>query len=641
MKNVKILRLTLENFKGQRHLELALDGRSAVVYGDNGTGKTTINDAWTWLLFGKDSHGDAKFDLKPHGADRAVLDNRAITSVEAELDVDGEALTLRRTYAEKWSSRRGSGEVFDGHTSDFFVDGVPVKKYAFEEAVAGLCDESLFRTLTNVTWFCGGMNWRDRRAVLFDLGNIREDRALLAEREEFTPLLEAMGRLNLDEFRKKLQAERKGLIGVRDDVPARMDECRKIALDLREIDFPALERERAALAARQNEVRADLTRLDHGALLERRRNERTAAMEALRTLERENREHRQSQVNGDVDRLSWELEHRKAALQNMERRMEGQKQEAAGLEETLERMRRRWREINARTLDGAACPTCGRPLEGELLKKAEETFRADKQRDLDNLVKDSEVNKARLENLRLCLAQDTDRLSQERAELNKLQEALEEARRAVTKVDDLPDYRERRDALEAEVRRLDGEIKATEEDGAGARAELERSDRELTEKIRSLDGQLAMRDVLAEADRRIEDLRRQGLETEARLERLDRLADLCEAFVRYKTGAIEESVNGRFETVRWELFEEQVNGGLAERCEAIVGGTAYNGGLNDGARINAGLEVVDVLSGFYGVSVPLMVDGAESVTRLRRTVGQVIRLAVSENDPVLRVEMEE
>ena len=119
------------------------------------------------------------------------------------------------------------------------------------------------------------------------------------------------------------------------------------------------------------------------------------------------------------------------------------------------------------------------------------------------------------------------------------------------------------------------------------------------------------------------------------------MLDLCEQFVRYKTSRITENVNSRFQMVRWRLFEEQVNGGIAECCEATVDGTAYSTSLNKAAKVNAGMEVIDVLSRHYGVRVPLVVDDAEGVTALRKTEGQVIRLVVSGHDPVLRVEMEE
>ena len=154
MKDIKIKLLALENFKCHRNLVLNFNGENASIYGDNATGKTSVYDALTWLLFGKDSHGNGEknIEIKPLGEDGEVRDHNAITAVEAVLLVNGGEVTLRRTYQEVWSTKRGRGEAtYDGNTSEYYIDGVPVKKYAFSEAVEALVDEDTFRMLTSVS----------------------------------------------------------------------------------------------------------------------------------------------------------------------------------------------------------------------------------------------------------------------------------------------------------------------------------------------------------------------------------------------------------------------------------------------------------------------------------------------------------
>src|SRR5699024_2688754 len=137
-KNITINRLTLENFKCHSRLNLVFGGGNASIYGDNATGKTSIYDALTWLLFGKDSagNGEKNMDIKPLDGSGQVKDHQAITSVEAELLVDGVSITLARTYREIWTTRRGSSEAaYEGNTSDYYVDGVPQKKNAFDAKI--------------------------------------------------------------------------------------------------------------------------------------------------------------------------------------------------------------------------------------------------------------------------------------------------------------------------------------------------------------------------------------------------------------------------------------------------------------------------------------------------------------------------
>ena len=65
MQNIHIPRLTLRNFKGHGEFTLTTTGLVTQVFGNNGLGKTTIADAYNWLLFDKDSTGKKDFDIKP------------------------------------------------------------------------------------------------------------------------------------------------------------------------------------------------------------------------------------------------------------------------------------------------------------------------------------------------------------------------------------------------------------------------------------------------------------------------------------------------------------------------------------------------------------------------------------------------
>lgn len=56
--------MRLEDFRGIHHLELDLDGADVDVRGANGTGKTTILDAYLWCLTGKDSQGRTDCEIK-------------------------------------------------------------------------------------------------------------------------------------------------------------------------------------------------------------------------------------------------------------------------------------------------------------------------------------------------------------------------------------------------------------------------------------------------------------------------------------------------------------------------------------------------------------------------------------------------
>lgn len=119
---MKLLRLTLSNFKGVKQFILQANGHDAQIYGDNATGKTTLYDAFLWLLFDKDSQNKKDFAIKTLASDGSELHGLE-HSVEGKFDLDGRIVTLTKSYMEQWTKKRGSAEkTFTGHTTDYFID---------------------------------------------------------------------------------------------------------------------------------------------------------------------------------------------------------------------------------------------------------------------------------------------------------------------------------------------------------------------------------------------------------------------------------------------------------------------------------------------------------------------------------------
>lgn len=642
MKELRLMSLTLDHFKGQRHLALDFTGRNAVIYGDNAAGKTTIYDGLTWLLFGKDSHGQSAFDIKPLGGDGKVLDHSAITSVEAVFSCDGESVAFKKTFYEKWSTKRGNAEeTYDGNTSDYFVDGVPSKKYEFERRVGELVDEDIFRLLTGVNYFCAVLDWKKRRRVLFDVCGVASDAEIMRLDERFRPLQEAAGRLALDDYRKKLQAERKGLMGVRNDVPVRLDECSKVVEELESIDFFTIRRERDQRAEKRDRLSAELLKLDHSTLLDGKRNEHGALENQLTKLRQDNEAYRRGQMVQAVDErpaLEREIDGLKRSVVRWTDEKTACDAERRRCETEVEACRTRWAEINGRTFHGASCPTCGQALSGKLLEEARTRFESERAVEFKDVVKESDVYKgkaAAARSRREALISEIVAAENQIAELSdKLANVRPTERPPIT---DMPGYEKAVSDLSAQADALAGEIAALAGESASIKAETQKQISVLTDEIDAIGSTLAKEAVLTYTRERMDALREEARAAAAELERVEQALFLIEEFTRYKVQFIEESINDRFKLARFKLFEEQVNGGLAECCEAVVEGVPYQS-LNNGARINVGVDVIGVLSEHYGVRVPLFVDNAESVTALLPSDTQVVRLVVSEADKKLRCE---
>src|SRR5690606_24418066 len=121
-------------------------------------------------------------------------------------------------------------------------------------------------------------------------------------------------------------------------------------------------------------------------------------------------------------------------------------------------------------------------------------------------------------------------------------------------------------------------------------------------------------------------------------EKLEKELFLTEEFIRSKADLLEERINAQFKYATFKLFEEQLNGGLRETCETLYEGVPYNRGLNNAARINVGLDIINTLNKRYGIQVPIFIDNRESVTDLIEVESQIISLVVDKNAETLEIE---
>lgn len=641
MKEIKINRLTLENFKCHAFLNLCFEGESRSIYGDNATGKTSIYDALTWLLFGKDSmgNGEKNIDIKPLDENGEVRDHQAITSVEVEFSVDGETATFKRTFREIWATRRGTGvPVYEGNTSDYFVNGVPMKKNAYDAAIKELVSEELFRMLTSVNWFAAGMKWQDRRAVLFDMAGALTDREIMASDARFATLMDSLGKLSLSEYKAKLTHEKKGLTGIRDDTPTRISECQQTAQQLAGLDFARAKEEAEELEAEQERISARLLAIEHDNAAEQKRMEVRQAQMELNALEKENDLFRRSQTanNGNPERLRRDLVMLRNRLANTKSLMESMKKYVADCDRQIDASREKWIRINSEVFTGGNCSMCGQALPADKLSAAVTRFESHKKQRMEET--ERAANEQKLAKVRgeEQLRQYQEELNQVESRIGNLESEIAAAESSEVEIADMAGYREQSEGLKDQISSLSGELYELVQDSAAVKEGLRRELNETKVKRSEKLAIISKESVLDYTRQRIEELKADARNAAEALENIEKMLYMMEEFTRYKAKFVEGSINSLFRLATFRLFREQANGGLEERCDAQYDGVPFMG-LNNGMKVNVGIDIINALSRHYGVTVPLFVDNAEAVTRLEACNAQVIRLVVSENDKELRM----
>lgn len=644
MTNIRIKRLALENFKCHKSLTLDFMGGNASVYGDNATGKTSIYDALTWLLFGKDSQGNGEknIEIKPLNLLGEVKDHDAITSVEAVLLINGEEITLKRTYQEVWTTKRGSGEAtYDGNTSEYYVDGVPVKKNAFSEKVSELVDEETFKLLTNVKYFPADMSWQGRREVLFHVAGVMDDLQIMATDEKFKSLIEGMGKLSLDDYKKKLIAEKRGFVGAKTEIPARISECEKTIADVEGLSFDKAKAEVEILTAQCESLEAQRLSIEHNSAADRKRIEIREAQLVLSTIESENRAFRASQSMSalDTQMMKQGLAGLQTQLRDKTTRLTSFESSLSVYDKDIAASRDRWIATNSETFSGGNCPTCGQTLPAPQLKAATDAFEAQKSkrlREIEQTANAKKEAKAQAESLITELKKEIEQLE---AGIKQKQAEITTAEASVIEPVDMADYHAKKDAALGKIAALQGELADMMADSNAAMSDLQRQILEVRAQISAQRDIISKESLLSYSRSRVEELREDARNAAQCLEAIEGMLFLIDEYSRYKTKFVEDSINSLFRIARFRLFREQANGGLEDRCDVVYDGVPYIN-VNNGAKINVGIDIINTLSRSYGVTVPLFIDNAESVTKIESSDTQIIRLVVSENDKELRISYE-
>lgn len=644
MKKIVLERLTFRNFKGFRQFVLEANGGNLDVYGDNATGKTTLFDGFTWSLFGKDSANrtEQKFEIKELDAAGKVRQHRLEHEVEGVLIVDGQRRSFRRVYSEKWTKKRGAlRETFSGHETAYYVDEVPLGKGEYDAEVAELIPEKLFKLLTNPSYFNEQMDWEERRKTLIEVCGDVTDAEVIHSKPDLAPLEAVLRERGVEKHKEHLKGKMSRIKKDIEEIPTRVSEAQRGIPDVSELSEELLQEDIQSLRNRIAEKNAELIRIQGGgeiAVKERRLREieseqlaiknrlQTAALDAVA---------RKREV---VSRLHQDIDRLRRAIDDSEHRIRRNQQgiEDLGLKHAQLRSEFQAAKATEHIHDADDnCPACGQLLPEEKRKEAHDkalaSFNRSKAEQLEAIQRRGHAAKVEAERL----ASENDRYRKDidtgKSDLQPLEtqaaEANAELDRLRAGVQD-PTSDPVFSRLLNEHARIRNEMDELRSSSRQAAAEVERALADLHREVGLLEADKAKFEQVRKQLARIAELEQQESKLAAEYEQLQHELYLTEEFTRAKVSLLQNKIDSKFRFARFRLFEDQINGGIKEVCETLYNGVPYDKGLNNAARINIGIDIINTLSEHYGVSAPIFVDNAEAVTQLAETDAQVIRLIV-------------
>jgi len=660
MKNIILKSLELVNFKGISHVQFDdLNPKENSFFGKNEAGKTTLFNAFLWLMFGKDLNNRKDYEIKPLDSNNKPTKGLN-AEVHAVLLINNEEVTISRIYKEKWKTIKGSElKSFDGHETDLIFNSVPVALKEFNLKISEIVKEDIFKLITNPLAF-ESLKWQDKRAVLVSIVGELTDQELFDSDEEFKTLESKLSNKTLAEYEAQLKDSIKKSKEEKEDTPARIDELKRSKIE--EVDFELIESQ----ISNKKELIADIdSQIENsGKSVQKVIDSNTKVQQEIQAL---NSQKSQIEINlrakakkecfvdtSSIDALKSKLNNTSTMLVNSNNYLDSLKHNISTYESNIKALEAdkadlvsKYNTENAKVFDvekySCTCPNCQTKFVYN--DEPEKEFNIEKNQKLSKIIEQGNSIKSKIEEYKsqarkvmLGLAEsqkDIEKYTSEinslkeqiQAETNNLQSPKNEEEVYLSLVNDDAQISK----LNIEISTLQSKIKEVKPADV---SELKQQKQTLQSEIDSLTEKKASKSVNDNLDKRIEELSSREKELSQVISSLEKEQFIIERFKKVKSESLENSVNKLFKTVKFKLFEEQVNGGLNPTCIALIDGVPFLA-ANTASQINAGLDIINTLCKANEVTAPIFIDNRESVTELIPTDSQIINLVVSPEREVL------
>lgn len=650
MKKVILRSLSLTNWKGEKQRKTEFNEVETTISGENGLGKTRHFDAFMWLLFGKDSQDRKDFNIK------SIVDGKPLEKVECEVSgilyVDGEKISLRRAYVEDWVKPRGQVEqVFKGNHTETYWNDTPVNVSEYQKRINAIIDDSVFKMVTNPLFFAN-MKWQDQREQLFQLAGTITDNEIAAGNPEFATLLDRISGKSLVDFKRELSSRKKRLKDDLAQIQPRIDQTARLMPGKE--DYSDLERQLVEIdteIATIDKAIADKTtaiRQQYEGVQAKQQEINNLKQKRQKVLFDEQSRVREAAFAANANRRELEsnIKSTEKELETMQRGVRLSQQEVNTVQDRIlskkreiEGLRTSWYDENAKEYQGDDnCPECGQLLPEEKRSEARQMFANNKASKLSHITaKGGDLNKEVME-VEQDLANATKSLETAQKELQTKRDLLVSLNQELIALPMVEESDIKPEEIHEYVQ-LTGQIKSLEATLDNGTEQIDTTDLQNRKKgfqqMRDeVKGRLANRDLISKYTDEIASLDKQGKDLAQQIADAEREEYTIQNFTKAKIDGCERRINGLFSMVRFKLFDYTIDGNESETCIALVDGVPFPS-VNTAGKVNAGLDIINALTRFYGVTAPIFIDGRESVNRLIKTESQIINLVVSHDKELI------
>lgn len=637
----KIKSLHLENFKGVKNATYQFDGKNVSVIGKNGAGKTTLFTSFMWLMADKDS------DLKSNPNIRPLDTEECTPRVEVIFDIDGKEVTAAKIQKCTVKKSKTGGADTVSLSNSYEVNSVEYGERDFKKKMAEYgFDFDLFLPLSHPDVFTSQKS-ADMRKVLFVMASEKSDYeiacdtkgaqnvALLLENytaEEVKAMQNATLRKIREEYGKDGEILRAKIEGM---------EQSKTDIDVSELELHhnALREQIADNKTKQEDISKVLEERDKASdgILELKFELNDLQRKANEDLEKQRRE-----IRGNIDKVSHYAESVKREIQRNKEDIERGKSAIDRNTTLINATRNKWKAANEREFDDSSlvCSYCGQLFQEEKQEEIKAKFAENKAEELAYLTKEGnelkaaiDKDKAEIDQLNATLAENEKALSKMADEVKGYEEQLDKIPESID-ISDRPEVQEIQRKI-AEKEQAMNKGNSAEE----IRQQLKAEGEDLQSQLTEVEKQLALAQKNIQIDEDISKLREKQKSFEQQKADCEKVLFQLDLVSRKKNSLLQDDVNSHFELVDFKLFDWLKNGEYKEVCIPTYRNKDMGISTNTGLEILMKLDIIRGLQKFYGMHLPVFVDGAEALSestmKMINMDCQSIFLSVSEDEELI------
>ena len=624
-------KLILDSFKGVTHGEYDFSDITTFC-GKNGTGKTTLADAWFWLFTDKD------YDLQSNPEIHPDFMEESEPSVTAVLDIDGKEVTLRKYQSDMRTKKQKEQNAPVRIANKYEVNDVPKTQKDFMRDVEDKgIDIDKFMLLTHTEVFTSQKS-ADCRKILFGMIEDVTDKTVADMIPECATVAEKLNDYTAEELTAMSKATAKKCKEQREAIPNQIIGLEKAKVETNP-ELPSL------IKGIEDEIAADTEKLEEAKAkansdainnrIRELRNRKTSMYNDANTERLANYKDAYTKM-GDADDA---LRDAKYAYDKIVRSGDGINTSFKDATALKARLEAELKNLKAEKFSGrTTCPTCGQAIPKEQIAEA----KANWQKSHEERVKDIEDKlravKTQIESYKAEGKELAKRKKDAEKAVADAKAKLDEAKANVEKYSQPinPDYSE----VDAEINTLNDDLEKCRE-----YTQLAYTIHEAISKkkglLKTYTDALAAEKNNDRIDERISEMKASLRQYSQSLADAESMLYQLQLISQKKNELLSEQVNSHFTRVKFRLFAVQKNGEIKDDCTPMVlcsdgeyRDMTYS--ANTAAIVAAKLDICSGLQKFYGQNLPIWLDGAECLDEANRNnlkmENQLVLLCVSEDE---------